>query len=124
MHAAKCYPFNKEASDYDVELPDDTGDEAYLATLAEWLPRLFETHKPQLVFFQAGVDVLSSDSFGRLGLTRAGCAQRNNAVYSACLAAGCPLVVTMGGGYSRPPDDSIEAHADVFRTAALRFSVP
>ena len=32
-----------------------------------------------------------------------------------------PLVITMGGGYSRPSDASIDAHADVFRSAAYRY---
>jgi len=111
-------------SDYDVDLPDATSDEVYLQTLNAWLPRLFDTHMPELVFFQAGVDALVGDSFGRLAVSRAGLQARNNAVYTACLQAGVPLVITMGGGYTRPIDASVEAHADVFRTAALRFSVP
>jgi acetoin utilization deacetylase AcuC-like enzyme len=111
-------------STYDVDLPDDTGDDAYLALLAEWLPRLFATHAPRLVFYQAGVDALKGDALGRLAMSRAGLARRNHAVFSACLAAGVPCVTVMGGGYTRPSDASIEAHADVFRAAVLRFSVP
>ena len=54
-------------SDYDVDLPDDTGDETYLAHLNKWLPYLFSTYHPKLVFYQAGVDALAEDTFGRLG---------------------------------------------------------
>lgn len=110
-------------SDYDIDFQDGAGDAEYLQALGAWLPRLFETHDPQLVLFQAGVDALKGDSFGRLALSRQGMAARNNAVYTACLQACVPLVITMGGGYTRPIDASVEAHADVFRTAALRFSV-
>ncbi len=125
MHGEKNYPWRAAVpSSYDIDIPDGTGDDEYLRTLNEWLPRLFETHSPQLVLYQAGVDPLKGDAFGRLALSRAGLAARNHAVYSACLSAGAPLVVAMGGGYTRPSDDSIDAHADVFRAAALRFSVP
>ena len=111
-------------STYDVDLPDGTTDEEYLAALSTWLPRLFADHAPKLVFYQAGVDALAGDAMGRLAMTRAGLARRNHAVFSACLSAGVPCVTVMGGGYTRPADASIEAHTDVFRAAALRFSVP
>jgi acetoin utilization deacetylase AcuC-like enzyme len=124
MHGANNYPWrSKMRSTYDIDLPDDTGDEEYLAILGDWLPRLFATHAPRLVFYQAGVDALKGDKMGRLGMSRAGLARRNHAVYSACLAAGVPLVTVMGGGYA-PAEDSIDAHADVFRAAALRYSMP
>ncbi|CAI5946382.1 unnamed protein product [Closterium sp. NIES-65] len=86
MHGANNYPWrSKRRSDYDVELPDDTGDAAYLSLLEQWLPKLFEHHRPSLVMFQAGVDALKEDSFGRLAMTRAGMLRRNNMVYSACI---------------------------------------
>ena len=58
----------------------------------------------------------------RLALTRQGLLRRNNAVYSAAFAAKTPLVIVFGGGYSRPIDASVAAHADVFRSAALRVA--
>ena len=68
MHGAGNYPWKtKMRSDYDVDLPDDTGDETYLAHLNKWLPYLFSTYNPKLVFYQAGVDALAEDTFGRLG---------------------------------------------------------
>jgi hypothetical protein len=60
-------------------------------------------------------------SFGRLALSRAGLLQRNHLVYSAALGARVPLVITMGGGYTRPMDASVECHTDVYRSAAYRL---
>jgi acetoin utilization deacetylase AcuC-like enzyme len=57
-------------SDHDVEMPDDADDDMYLRTLGQWLPYLLDTYEPRLVFFQAGVDALKEDSFGRLAMTR------------------------------------------------------
>jgi hypothetical protein len=42
--------------------------------------------------------------------------------HSACIERGVPLVVTMGGGYSRPMDASVRAHSDVFRSAVQLFT--
>eukprot|EP00798_Chlamydomonas_sp_ICE-L_P001717 gene1717-33124_t len=100
----KNYPWKTRMKNtYDVGLPDGTGDEEYLEMLRSWLPRLIETHKPQLVFFQAGVDALNGDSFGRLALTRQGLLQRNNLVYSTVLEAGVPTVHQANGAQYRVP---------------------
>lgn len=53
MHGEKNYPWRtKMKSNYDVDLPDDTGDEEYLTILNEQLAMLFDRHKPFLIFFQ------------------------------------------------------------------------
>ncbi|KAG2488079.1 hypothetical protein HYH03_013382 [Edaphochlamys debaryana] len=117
------YPWkSRRTNTYDLPLPDDTGDAEYLALLQSWLPRLMRDHRPQLVFFQAGVDALKGDSFGRLALSRDGLLKRNHMVYGTALEAGVPLVVSMGGGYTRPMDASVQAHTDVYRTAAYRLA--
>jgi|TARA_B110000977_G_scaffold108325_1_gene141022 hypothetical protein len=54
-------------------------------------------------------------------MTRTGMLKRNHLVYDKCVEYDTPLVVTMGGGYSKPFGKSVAAHADVFRSAAYRF---
>jgi len=71
-----------------------------------------------LVHFQAGVDPLANDRLGRLNMTRSGLHRRNAAVLRKVQDWNAPLVVTMGGGYSRPIQPSIRAHADVFVQSA------
>jgi len=125
MHGEKNYPFKtRETSTHDVELPDDCDDATYLRALDDWLPRLFDEYEPALAFFQAGVDALRGDSFGRLAMTRQGMLKRNHAVYSMCIERNVPLCITMGGGYSKPIEASVEAHVDVFRSAAMRYGAP
>lgn len=41
MHGAGNFPFRREAGGLNIELADGTGDAAYLAILAQQLPRLF-----------------------------------------------------------------------------------
>ncbi|MEY3321223.1 MAG: hypothetical protein RLZZ417_806 [Bacteroidota bacterium] len=117
MHGSKNYPFRKEASHLDIGLPDGTTDEYYLAILHQILPRLIEQRQPEIIFYQAGVDILETDRLGRLSVSREGCRQRDKFVMEQCKKNNIPLVVTMGGGYSPQIAHIIEAHANTFRTA-------
>ena len=52
-HGEKNYPWKtKMRSTHDVELPDDASDDQCAKVFEEWIPFLFETYDPQLVFFQ------------------------------------------------------------------------
>jgi acetoin utilization deacetylase AcuC-like enzyme len=121
MHGGNNYPLHKEASDLDVPLPDGITDQAYLAKLRELLPALLDRVAPDFVFFQAGVDVLQTDKLGKLGLTLAGCKERDRLVLAACRQHRIPVVVCMGGGYSERLSDIVAAHANTFRLAQELF---
>lgn len=117
LHGEKNFPFRKQRSTVDIALPDGTGDEEYLRQLTQALPQALDSN-PDMVFFQAGVDTLESDTLGRLALTPAGLAERDRLVLTACRAAGVPVTVTMGGGYSKPIELTAQAHAATYRAAA------
>ena len=121
VHGENNYPQVKEQSDLDVSLPDGTGDEAYLEALGSALERAFAS-QPDLVFFNAGVDVLAGDRFGRLGLSLEGLAERDRMVFGRVRRAGVPLVIVMGGGYNRDPRVTVEAHAQTYRLALQAWS--
>lgn len=118
MHGARNYPARKEHSDLDLALPDGTDDAAYLRLLADTLPRLLDEVQPEFVFYLSGVDVLATDKLGHLGLSRAGCRQRDEVVLTLCHRHQLPVVACMGGGYSERVADIVEAHANTFRVAA------
>jgi acetoin utilization deacetylase AcuC-like enzyme len=117
MHCTVNFPFRKQRSKIDVELAEGTADEAYLEALESLLPRVLE-FAPEIVFYQSGVDALACDTLGRLALTHEGLKQRDRLVMSAVHACGIPLVVTLGGGYSKPIELTALAHANTFRIAA------
>jgi len=118
VHCGKNFPFRKQQSDLDVELPVGAGDAEYLAALEHHLPQVFFAQRPELVLYQAGVDPLASDHLGKLSLSREGLAARNDRVFRLAAENQVPLVILMGGGYSRPLTHSIECHADVFEQAS------
>jgi acetoin utilization deacetylase AcuC-like enzyme len=117
MHGKGNYPMHKENSDLDIELEDKTNDETYLKILRETLPSLIDEQQPDFVFFQSGVDVLATDKLGRLGMTIAGCKERDKVVFENCFKNDIPLVASMGGGYSEKIAHIIEAHANTYRMA-------
>ncbi|MDX1628642.1 MAG: histone deacetylase [Fulvivirga sp.] len=117
MHGEKNYPHMKERSDLDVPLPDSIDDSSYLKLLDKHLNRVFDSHQPDFIFFQSGVDVLATDKLGRLGLTIAGCKARDRKVIELAKNNDIPLVASMGGGYSESLKDIIEAHANTYRLA-------
>jgi acetoin utilization deacetylase AcuC-like enzyme len=121
MHAEKNFPARKAASDLDIDLADGTGDEAYLATLAEILPALIDRVGPDLVFFNAGVDPHADDKLGRLSLTNDGIGRREAYVLGLCLARDIPVAGVIGGGYDPDMDRLADRHAILHRTAAGLF---
>lgn len=121
MHGGKNFPFHKQRSKLDIELPDGTGDDEYLSRLQATLPRVF-AFGPEILFYQAGVDPLDSDRLGRLNLTMDGLRRRDEMVFEAAVCANIPIVVTLGGGYSEPIERTAEAHAQTFRTALQVFT--
>ncbi|SHL02222.1 histone deacetylase family protein [Hymenobacter psychrotolerans] len=121
MHAGANYPLRKEQSDLDIALDLGTDDTTYLRILMEALPRLLSEVQPDFIFYQAGVDVLVTDKLGKLALTQAGCRQRDEYVLSLCRAAGLPVAVSMGGGYSEQLRDIVDAHCNTFRVAYELF---
>ena len=110
VHGEKNWPHRKSRSDLDVGLPDGTGDEAYLEALSSPLGETLEGFAPEVVFYQAGADPLATDRLGRLALSEAGLRARDRMVLSACRERGLPVVVTLGGGYGEPLEDTLAVH--------------
>ena len=101
MHQSDIYPIPKAVSDLDVELPAGTADEAYLEELRRHLPLAFAAAKPEIVFIQAGCDTLAGDPLAQLKMTPDGIRRRDAIVVDACMKRGIPVVMTLGGGYSK-----------------------
>jgi acetoin utilization deacetylase AcuC-like enzyme len=116
LHCSSNFPLRKQESKIDVELPDATEDASYLAALDFGIAHVL-SFRPDIILYQAGVDGLHSDSLGHLALTYAGLIERDRRVMLAARSHDIPLVITLGGGYSRPLEVTAEAHANEYRTA-------
>jgi acetoin utilization deacetylase AcuC-like enzyme len=122
MHCARNFPFRKCASDLDVELDEGVEDEEYLRTLAGVLPGLLEQVKPDIVFYDAGVDPHRDDKLGKLALTDAGLHRRDRFVLEECVKRGMPVACVIGGGYDTDYLRLARRHATVIRAASEVFA--
>jgi acetoin utilization deacetylase AcuC-like enzyme len=120
VHSRNNFPFRKQSSDIDIDLPDGAGDTQLLGAVWEVLPSVVD-FCPDIVFYQSGVDGLSSDTLGRLAYTSDGLRRRDSLVFETCRTYEIPCVITLGGGYSNPIELTVEAHGNTFRAAAGVF---
>jgi acetoin utilization deacetylase AcuC-like enzyme len=116
LHQEWNYPSPKMRSSLDVGLADRTGDEEYLARLADAVERVWE-FGPDLVLVQAGADPYRDDQLGGLSLTMDGLDRRDRMILEGCASRGVPSVVTLGGGYARRLEDTVEIHSQTCRAA-------
>jgi acetoin utilization deacetylase AcuC-like enzyme len=118
IHGARNFPFRHRCEgDLDVDLPDGTGDDAYLEALDGALRTLGERFAPDLVIFLAGADPYEGDRLGRLSLSIPGLAERDRRVFAFARARGLPVAVAMGGGYCPQLDRIVEIHVGTVREA-------
>lgn len=118
LHCEKNFPVRRQPGDFDIELPEGTGDDAYLGHLRDVLPDLLRNARPDLVFYDAGVDVHRDDRLGRFMLTDKGLRQREQMVIETVRAAGLPLACVIGGGYDQDIHALVDRHAILHQVAA------
>lgn len=121
MHGKHNYPFLKEQSDLDIELEDGTTDDVYIQLMEKHIPTVIQQHKPNLIFYQTGVDILQTDKYGKLNITPEGCIYRDTLIWNWCKSHQIPVVAAMGGGYSPKISDIVNAHCKTFEKAMEIF---
>ncbi len=118
VHGADNYPFRKERSDLDLELPDGTRDQRFLEEVEEGVRRALDSSRYDLAFFLAGADPFEGDRLGRLSVSKEALEERDRLVLGACRDAGIPLAVVMGGGYAHDVNDTVDIHLNTVLLAA------
>lgn len=117
MHCEVNFPSQKQTSDFDIPLPEGLDDDGYLQILATHLDDLLSAVKPDLIFYDAGVDTHRGDRLGKLAMTDHGIYRRDRMVLSACRAAGYPVACVIGGGYAKNIHDLVYRHSLLHRAA-------
>jgi acetoin utilization deacetylase AcuC-like enzyme len=117
LHGQKNFPFRKEPGDLDVDLPDGTGDDAYLQALERALDELAQRFDPGFVIYLAGADPHEGDRLGRLKLTWDGLEARDRRVFDWAWQRGLPLAFAMAGGYGRELADTVQVQVNTFGAA-------
>jgi acetoin utilization deacetylase AcuC-like enzyme len=120
VNGFRNYPFRRVPGDLELDLPDGTEDDRYLAAVERLLPQALARSRPDLCFYLAGADPYAGDRLGRLALTREGLAGRDALVRDLLARAGVPVCVTLAGGYADPIEDTVAINLETLR----RFASP
>ena len=121
LHQENNYPAWKPPSSIDVDLPDEIGDEDYLAWLDNALSSGLRQFTPELLCYIAGADPYKEDQLGGLSLTIEGLKRRDELVFRVAKARGIPVMVTYAGGYAQKVDDTVTIHCNTVRAAKEVF---
>jgi len=121
LHQEHNYPAWKPPSSIDVDLPDEVGDDDYLAWLDNALSSGLRQFEPELLCYIAGADPYREDQLGGLNLSIEGLKKRDELVFRVARARGIPVMVTYAGGYARKVDDTVTIHCNTVVAAKEVF---
>src|SRR5262252_5709808 len=121
LHQENNYPAFKPPSSIDVDLPDELGDDDYLAWLDNALSSGLRQFEPELLCYIAGADPYRDDQLGGLELTIEGLKKRDELVFKVAKTRDIPVMVTFAGGYARKLEDTITIHSNTVIAGAEMF---
>ena len=122
LHQQNNYPAWKPPSSIDINLPDEIGDDDYLAWLDNALSSGLRQFDPELLCYIAGADPYREDQLGGLALTIDGLKKRDELVFRIAKARGIPVMVTLAGGYARNVEDTVTIHCNTVIAATEIFT--
>ena len=122
LHQENNYPAFKPPSSIDVDLPDEIGDDDYLAWLDNALSSGLRQFEPELLCYIAGADPYREDQLGGLSLTIEGLKKRDELVFRVARARDIPVMVTFAGGYAHKVDDTVTIHCNTVVAAKEVFA--
>ena len=122
LHCEANYPHAKEVSDLDIGVPAGTGDDVYISVVESHVGPLIDAHKPDIVFYNAGVDPHRDDKLGKLTLSDAGLRVRDDHIINCCLERGVALACVVGGGYADDLDVLARRHGTLHRAAIAAYT--
>tara|TARA_B100001057_G_scaffold352833_1_gene354567 strand:+ start:89 stop:997 length:909 start_codon:yes stop_codon:yes gene_type:complete len=121
IHCKNNFPARKSISNLDVELGDNLNSEQYLAILNETLNNCMKQFEPDLVIYDAGVDIHKNDELGKLDVDDQGLLLRDETVLSFFKELSIPIATVIGGGYSKDNMELAKRHSTVFKAAKNIF---
>ncbi len=121
IHCKNNFPFDKKNSNLDVPIDDEVNDIKYINILTKTLDQIESNFKPDIVFYDAGVDVHSNDDLGNLNLTDDGIKKRDEIVCEYFKEKKIPLCTVIGGGYSKNRQELASRHFSIFETVSKTY---
>ncbi|EGG95350.1 putative histone deacetylase family protein [gamma proteobacterium IMCC1989] len=122
IHCEKNFPAKKALSDFDVGLPPGTSDKEYLDCVQSTLDVAIKNQQPDLILYDAGVDIYQHDPLGLLNITLQGIRLRDKMVLETSKKNNIPIATVIGGGYDDDRYALAKRHAIVIEEAFTAFT--
>ena len=117
IHSDSNFPYEKKQGWMDVSLPSAMGDDEYLETLKKTLQSIHDQITPDIVLYDAGVDIFLDDKLGNLKVSLDGIKQRDHRLLDHYRKKNIPVATVIGGGYSKDHQELASRHGIIFETA-------
>ncbi|XP_025127918.1 histone deacetylase 11 isoform X2 [Bubalus bubalis] len=93
--------FAKQAIRRKVELEWGTEDDEYLQKVERNLEKALQEHRPDIVVYNAGTDILEGDRLGGLAISPQGVVKRDELVFRIVRGRQLPILMVTSGGYQK-----------------------
>ena len=117
FHCDKNFPARKPDSDLDVPLRRDTDDETFLMTFKEVVQMAINLHRPDMVIYDAGVDIHTDDELGYFNVSTEGIFERDRFLMQLMKDRDIPVAAVIGGGYRSEHADLVPIHMQLIDAA-------
>ncbi|WP_281222623.1 histone deacetylase family protein [Photobacterium sanguinicancri] len=117
VHCDTNFPARKPDSTIDLALPRHTTTQEYLRVFQPILQLALAQHQPDLVIYDAGVDIHTDDELGYFDVCKDGIYQRDLLVLSHCKQHAIPVAAVVGGGYRADHQQLVVLHSQLIKAA-------
>lgn len=115
FHCDKNFPARKPMSNYDVPLSIGTQDDEFLEAFQQVVEMAINHHQPELIIYDAGVDIHCDDELGYLNVSTEGLYQRDCWMSTTAKQKNIPIACVVGGGYRSNHQDLVEPHRQLIQ---------
>lgn len=117
VHCDKNFPARKPQSNYDLPLERGTNTTQYLDAITPVIEMATRLHQPDLVIYDAGVDIHTDDELGYFNVCKEGILERDRFILTHCQQQNIPVAAVVGGGYHTQHEQLIPLHQQLFNAA-------
>ncbi|EGU38848.1 histone deacetylase/AcuC/AphA family protein [Vibrio ichthyoenteri ATCC 700023] len=118
FHCDKNFPARKPHSDVDIALAKETGDAEFLDHFYSVVETAVNVYQPDLILYDAGVDIHCDDELGYFNVSTQGIYQRDYFILQLARQRKIPIACVIGGGYRDVHQDLVPIHMQLLEASA------
>ncbi|EPZ8236404.1 histone deacetylase family protein [Vibrio fluvialis] len=117
FHCDKNFPARKPESDIDIALSREAGDNEFLSHFQAVVEMAVNLHRPDLIIYDAGIDIHQDDELGYFNVSTNAIFQRDCFMMRLARQHRLPMACVVGGGYRSDHQTLVPIHMQLFKAA-------